>query len=174
MEIEEPILLILHDLVHVICIIKLIIQNMLHSEQIEEVEQLEVGLVLDRSGGADEDSTGFGLRLLCSLAERVIDFNQILDLAFIVAVISVAARGHECSGLLGGLERIVLVVKLLDYSLLAFELVETELDPILLIDCEDFVNVDEIRQIYHIDQAHVLIWSKCLSVGAQKALEQIK
>ena len=174
MEIEKPILLILNSLVHVICIIKLIIQNILHSEEIQEIEQLEVGLVLNWSGSADEEGAVLGLCLLCSLAERVIDFDQILNLAFIIAVISVAARGHKCSSLLGGLERIILVVKLLNYSLLAFELVETELDPILLIDCEDFVNVDEICQIYHIDQAHVLIWSKCLSVGAQKALEQIK
>ena len=172
MKVKEPILLILNNLVHVVSIVELIIQNVLHSEEIQEVEQLEIILILKWPGSAHKEGAILGFRLLCSLAERIIDFDQILNLAFIVAVIPVAARGNKCSSLLGSLKRIILVVKLLNYSLFAFQLVKAQLDPILLKDCEDFVNVYKICQIDHINQANVLIWSECFSICAQKAPEQ--
>ena len=83
-----------------------------------------------------------------------------------------SAGGNKCPCLLRSLERVVLVVKLLDDALFTFQLIKARLDLILLKDCEYFVNVDEICQINHIDQAHVLIRCKCFSVCAQEAPEQ--
>ena len=64
MKFENAILLVLNNLKHMLSIIQLVIQNILESKEIQEVEYLEIILVLNRPRSAYEEGAVLGLCLV--------------------------------------------------------------------------------------------------------------